>query len=109
MARIGSLAVVTVLSCVFAAGAAARDYHGKAQALMPTPKEIGFSQVLQFKPAKKPTSNLKSGWQAGVAAIYAKGKAKSPVEAVATVYVYSGAPAAKTALQHACPNCPHVN
>jgi hypothetical protein len=109
VARLTAVAAAAAVACVCASSAAARDYHGKAQALMPTPKEIGFAKVLQFKPAKKPASTLARGWQAGVAAIYAKGTTKSPVDAVATVYVYSGVAAAKTALQHACAKCPHVN
>ena len=72
------LCAVAAFAGVFAAAAAAGDYHGKAQALMPIPREIGFAQVLQFKPAKKPAATLARGWQAGVAAIFAKGTTKAP-------------------------------
>jgi hypothetical protein len=99
---------IATLACVFAATAAARDYHGQARALMPTPKEVGYTQLLQFRPAKKPAAKLAQGWQAGVAAIYAKGTTKAPIEAAATVYVYTSAAVASTALQHACPKCSHT-
>jgi hypothetical protein len=101
------LAVAVVVGA-FAAVAAAADYPGKAQALMPTPKEIGFAQVLQFKPAKKPAAKLAGGWRSGVAAIFAKGTTKAPTEAVTTIYLYSSAAAAKTAWQRSCPTCKHV-
>jgi hypothetical protein len=103
-----TILVLAVLAGAFAAVAAAADYHGKAQALMPTPKEIGFSQVIQFQPAKKPAAKLAGGWQSGVAAIFAKGTTKAPTDAVATIYLYSSAAAAKTAWQRACPSCKHV-
>ena len=103
------LCAVAAFAGVFAAAAAAGDYHGKAQALMPIPREIGFAQVLQFKQAKKPAATLARGWQAGVAAIFAKGTTKAPIEAAATIYVYTAAAVARTALQHACPKCPHVS
>ena len=103
------LCALVAVAGVFTAAAAAGDYHGTTQALMPTPKEIGFAQVLQFKPAKKPAATLARGWQAGVAAIFAKGTTKAPIEAAATIYVYSAAAVARTALQHACPKCPHVS
>src|SRR5439155_25812386 len=96
------------LACVFAAAAAASDYRGKAQALMPTPKEIGYSQVIEFQPAKRPAAKLARGWQSGVAAIFAKGTTKAPAEAVATIYLYANGATAKTAWQRACPSCAHV-
>jgi hypothetical protein len=103
-----TVAVLAVLAGSFATVAAAGDYRGKAQALMPTPGQIGFKQLLQFKPAKKPGAKLAGGWQQGVAAIYAKGTAKAPIDAAATVYVYANAAAATTALQYACPKCARV-
>jgi hypothetical protein len=106
--RVSFISLAALLACVFAAPAGAADYQGKAQALMPTPKEIGYTQLLQFRRAKKPAANLAPGFQEGVAAIYAKGTTKAPVEAAATVYVYSTPAAAKTAWQRACPGCPHV-
>jgi len=75
---------------------------------MPTPKEIGFTQLLQFKRAKQPTAKLARGFEEGVAALYAKGTRKAPVEAAATVYVYATPAAAKTAWKRACAQCPHV-
>jgi hypothetical protein len=96
---------LAVLACVFAAVATARDYPGKAQALMPTPKEIGYSQVIEFRPAKRPAATLAQGWQSGVAAIFAKG---ATAEAVATIFLYSNNAAATTAWRHACPTCAHV-
>src|SRR4029079_5733698 len=108
LARMKLVLAVAVVVGAFAAVAAAADHPGKAQALMPTPKEIGFTQVLQFKPAKKPAAKLAGGWRSGVAAIFAKGTTKAPTEAVATIYLYSSAAAAKTAWQRACPTCKHV-
>jgi hypothetical protein len=102
------VSVLALLGCVFAAAAAAKDYRGKAQALMPTPKETAFPNLLQFTKAKKPGGTLAPGWQAGVAAIYQKGTTKSPIEAAATVYVYSNAATAKTAWQHVCTKCSHT-
>jgi hypothetical protein len=96
------------LACVFVAVATASDYRGKAQALMPTPKEIGYSQVIEFRPAKRPAAKLAQGWQSGVAAIFAKGTTKAPTEAVATIYLYASGAAARTAWQRACPTCAHV-
>jgi len=108
VARLRLTAVAVGLACAFATTAAAGGYQGKAQALMPTPKEIGYTQLLQFRKAKKPTARLAPGYREGVAAIYAKGTKKAPVEAAATVYVYATPGAAKTAWQRACGVCPHV-
>ena len=99
--------LLAVIACAFAAVAAAADFHGKAQALMPTPQETAFPRLLQFTKAKKPSGALASGWQAGVAAIYQKGTAASPVGAAATVFVYTSAAKARSAWQHACPKCSH--
>ena len=103
-----SILVLGVLVGAFAAVAAAADYRGKAQALMPTPKEIGYSQVIEFQPAKRPAAKLARGWQSGVAAIFAKGTTKAPAEAVATIYLYANGATAKTAWQRACQSCAHV-
>ena len=108
MARLTAVAAVTALACAAVTAAAAADYQGKAQALMPTPKEIGFTQLLQFRRTKKPTAKLAQGYKEGVAAIYAKGTAKAPVEAAASVFVYATPLAAKTAWERACPSCRHV-
>ena len=102
------LGVVAAVACVAASPAAAGDYRGQIRALMPTPKEFGFTQLLAFKPAKKPAAALRKGWKGGVAAIYAKGTRKAPVEAAATVYVYAKPADAKNASRHACANCPHT-
>jgi hypothetical protein len=101
-------AAAAALVCAIAGPAAAGDYNGQVRALMPTPKEIGFTQLLAFKPAKKPATALTKGWKSGVGAIYAKGTTKAPVEAAATVYVYASAANAKSASQHACKKCPHM-
>jgi hypothetical protein len=98
------LPVVAVLACVFVAAAGARDFRGKAQALMPTPKETAFPTLVQFTKSKKPSGALGRGWQAGVAAVYQKG---TTAGAAATVSVYSTAAAAKTAWQKVCPKCKH--
>ena len=108
MARLTCAFLAVALACALAATASAADYHGKSQALMPTPKEIGFTQLIQFRRAKKPAAPLARGFKEGVAALYAKGTAKAPVEAAATVYVYATPAAAKTAWLRACPACPHV-
>ena len=108
MARVSCIAFAAVLAYACAASAAPGDYSGKAQALMPTPKEIGYTQLLQFRRAKKPGGRLAHGYREGVAAIYVKGTAKAPVEAAATVFVYGSPAAAKTAWQRACAGCPHV-
>jgi hypothetical protein len=108
VARLTTIFLPALLACALAATAAAANYPGKAQALMPTPKEIGFTQLLQFHRAKKPTGKLGQGFKEGVAALYARGTAKAPVEAAATVYVYATPAAAKTAWQRACTRCPHV-
>jgi hypothetical protein len=108
MARLSSIAIAATLACAFAATVAAADYRGKAQALMPTPKEVGYTQLLQFARAKKPAAKLAQGYREGVAALYAKGTAKAPVEAAATVYVYATPAAAKTAWRRSCPACQHV-
>jgi hypothetical protein len=107
VARLSCIAIAA-LACTFVAAAAAADYQGKAQALMPTPKEVGYTQLLQFRKTKKPASSLARGYKEGVAALYAKGTAKAPVEAAATVYVYATPAAARTAWKRSCPTCPHV-
>jgi hypothetical protein len=102
------VSLLAVLGCVFVSAAAAADYRGKAQALMPTTKETAFPTLLEFTKAKKPSGTFARGWQAGVAAIYQKGTTKSPIEAATTVYVYSNAATAKLAWQHVCPQCSHT-
>ena len=103
MARL--VAVCALTACVLAGTAAASLYPGKSQPLMPTPKEIGFTQLVLFKPAKTPTAALAKGYKNGVSALYQKGTVKVPVQAVATIYVYSSAADAKVAWQHACSQC----
>ncbi len=44
--------LLALLTCVVAATAAAADFHGKTQGLMPTPKETAFPTLLQFTKAK---------------------------------------------------------
>jgi hypothetical protein len=102
------LVAAAALACASAPAAAAANYEGKAQALMPTPKEVGYTQLLRFQKSKQPVAKLAPGYKEGVAAIYAKGKAKAPAEAAATVYVYATPAAAKAAWLRACPTCRHV-
>jgi hypothetical protein len=102
------LLVVVTLACVVAATAAAADYRNTAQALMPTPQQVQFTQVLQFKRGKKPVAKLARGWKSGVAAIFEKGPTKAPVEAAITASIYASAADARTAWTNACPKCPHL-
>jgi hypothetical protein len=108
VARLSAIFLTAVLACTLAATATAANYPGKAQALMPTPKEIGFTQLLQFRRARKPTGKLGQGFKEGVAALYARGTKKAPVEAAASVFVYATPAAAKAAWRRACGRCPHV-
>jgi hypothetical protein len=108
VAKLRVVCAVAVLACTVTGAAAAADYHGQIRALMPTPKEIGFTRLIAFKPAKKPAVALRRGWKGGVAAIYAKGTTKALVEAAATVYVYASAADASSASQRSCPKCPHT-
>jgi len=102
------LGAVVVFACVLPGAAAAGDYHNTAQALMPTPQQVLFTHVLEFKPAKKPAAKLAGGWRSGVAAIFQKGTTKAPVEAAVTAFIYATAADAKTAWQNACPKCGHM-
>ncbi len=88
MARLAGVCILAVL--VLAAGASAAIYPGTSQA---------------FKPAKKPVAALLKGYKNGVVALYAKGTTKAPVNALATVYVYSSTAAARLAWKHACSKC----
>lgn len=108
MASMKLLLGLTALACVLAAGAAAADYRKTAQALMPTPQQVGFAHVLEFKRAKKPVAKLAQGWKSGVAAIFQKGTTKAPTEAAITASVYATAGDSKTAWVNACPKCPHM-
>jgi hypothetical protein len=101
------VAAVLAFACVLAGTATAGDYHNTAQALMPTPSQVAFSQVLGFKPAKKPTGAVGRGWKSGVAAIFQKGSTKAPVDAAISAYIYTNAGAARAAWQNACTKCPH--
>jgi hypothetical protein len=96
-------------ACTLAAGAAGGDYKNTAQALMPTPQQVKFAQVLEFKRAKKPAAKLAKGWKSGVAAIFQKGKTtKTAVDAAITAFIYASAADATTAWTNACPKCPHM-
>ena len=97
--------MIAVAACLLTGTAAASIYPGTSQALMPTQKEIGFPNLLAFKPAKKPAALFLTGYKNGVSAIFEKGKASNPIEVVITVYVYSNAADAKLAWQHACSTC----
>jgi hypothetical protein len=107
VARLAGTCVLAV--CVLAASAAAAIYPGKSQALMPTLKEIGFTHVLNFQPAKKPAAALAPGYKNGVSALIEKGPTTSPIEAVVTAYVYSSTAAATRAWRHACGKCRTVS
>ena len=96
---------IAVAACLLAGTAAASPYPGSSQALMPTLKEIGFTQLVLFKPAKKPAAALANGYKNGVAALYQKGTLKVPIQAVATIYVYSSTADATVAWRHACSTC----
>jgi hypothetical protein len=99
---------ILVVAGALAGTAAAADYRGIARALMPTPKEVAYTQLLQFTKAQKPSGSLAKGFKAGVAALYRRGTTKAPVEAAATVYVYTNAARAKSAWQHTCVKCSHL-
>jgi len=103
MARV--TAVFLAVACVLAAAASASIYPGKSQALMPTLKEIGFTQLVTFQPTKKPAAALAKGYKNGVVALYQKGTQKVPIQSVATVYVYSSTANARLAWNHACAKC----
>jgi len=107
MARV-TFAAAAALACVAAGTAAAGDYHNTAQALMPTPQQVGFAQVLEFKRAKRPAAKLAGGWKTGVAAIFLKGTTKAPVEAAITASIYATAADASKAWVNACPKCGHM-
>jgi hypothetical protein len=106
--RLKVVLAAAVLACTVTSSAGAADYHGQIRALMPTHKEIGFTRLIAFKPAKKPPVALRNGWKGGVAAIYAKGTTKALVEAAATVYVYASATDARSASQRSCAKCAHT-
>ena len=96
---------IAVAACLLAGTAAASPYPGSSQALMPTQKEIGFPNLLAFKPAKKPVATFLQGYKNGVSAIFERGKTSNPTEVVITIYVYSSTADAKLAWQHACSTC----
>ncbi len=96
---------IAVLACLLTGTAAASIYPDTSQALMPTPKEIGFTHLLAFQPAKKPSAAFAQGYKNGVSALYQKGTTKAPTEAVATAYVYSSTADAKLAWQRTCSKC----
>jgi hypothetical protein len=108
VARLTRLGAAVAVACVLAGTAAAADYHNTAQALMPTPNEVRFTQVLQFKKAKQPAAKLARGWRSGVAALFQKGTAKAATQAAITAFIYASAADAKTAWLNACPKCPHM-
>jgi hypothetical protein len=95
-------------ACVFASAALGGDYKNTAQALMPTPQQVKFAHVLEFKKAKKPAAKLARGWKSGVAAIFQKGTSKAPVDAAITAFIYANAADATTAWSNACPKCAHT-
>jgi hypothetical protein len=100
-----ALAAVVAVSLVATGAAAASIYPGTAQKLAPPQNEIGFTTVVSFQKAKTPKGALAKGYKQGVAALYEKGTAKKPVEAVATIYVYKSAAAATAAWKVSCAKC----
>ncbi|HEY3921142.1 MAG TPA: hypothetical protein VGL76_03415 [Gaiellaceae bacterium] len=100
-----ALAAVVALSLVAAGTAAAAIYPGSAQKLAPPPSEIAFTTLVKFAKTTTPKGALAKGYKQGVAAFYEKGTAKKPVEAVATIYVYSSAAATKAAWTSSCAKC----
>jgi hypothetical protein len=108
VARLTCALAAAALACALAGAATAADYHNTAQALMPTPAQVGFRQVLEFKRATKPARKLAKGWKSGVAAIFAKGASKAAVDSAITAFIYDNAADAKAAWQNACPKCPHI-
>jgi hypothetical protein len=105
MIRVLALAAA---ACALAGVAAAADYRKTAQALMPTPQQVNFAQVLEFKKAKRPSAKLAKRWKSGVAAIFEKGTAKAPVEAAITAFIYASAADSSSAWASACAKCPHT-
>jgi hypothetical protein len=95
-----SLALVSV-----AQGATAKLYPGSSQDLAPTASEIGFTTVAAFSKAKHPTGALSPGYKSGVSAIYTKGTAKAPNEALAIIYVYKTAADALRSWKYTCSKC----
>jgi hypothetical protein len=108
VARVIRLVAALAAACVLTGTAAAADFRGQARALMPAPKEVGFTRLVAFRPAKNPAAKLGRGWKAGVAALFSKGAANASTNAAATVYVYANAGAAGAALASACAKCPAV-
>ena len=98
-----------VAACVFASVAAAGIYPGKSQALMPAPKEVGFTNMLAFQPAKKPKAALSRGYKNGVVGIFQKGTTTAPTETVITAYVYTSSANALLAWKNACTKCKVVS
>jgi hypothetical protein len=96
-------------ACALASAAAASTYPGTSKALMATPKEIGFTHLLAFRPAKKPAATLAQGYKNGVTGLFEKGPTTAPVEVAATVYVYSTSADAKLSWQHSCSKCTTVS
>ena len=96
---------IAIAAFLLAGAAAASPYPGSSQALMPTQKEIGFPNLLAFKPAKKPAATFLQGYKNGVSAVFERGKTSNPTEVVITIYVYSSRADAKLAWQHACSTC----
>jgi hypothetical protein len=108
VARMRLVAAAAAVACVFAASAAGGDYKNTAQALMPTPPQVKFAQVVEFKKAKRPAAKLARGWKSGVAAIFQKGTSKTAVDAAITAFIYTSAANATTAWTNACPKCAHM-
>jgi len=88
-----------------AQGAAAKLYPATSQDLAPTAGEIGFTTVAAFAKAKHPTGALSPGYKSGVSAIYTKGTATSPNEALVDIYVYKTPADALRSWKYTCAKC----
>lgn len=102
-------AVVVVASALLLAGsagaAAGKLYTASSQDLAPTAAEIGYSAVAEFHKAKHPTGALSPGYETGVSVIYSKGTSKSPVSALAIIYVYKTPADAARSWKYTCAKC----
>lgn len=99
------LAAPGALGAAGTGAAAGKLYPGGAQALAPTPSEVGFAKLVGFERAKEPVAILRRGYRSGVVAWYQKGSAKVLTQAVATIYVYTTTATATRAWSRACSTC----
>lgn len=105
MRRVLVLAAFALVLAGGAGAAAAKLYTAPSQDLAPTPGEIGYSAVAEFAKAKHPTGALSPGYENGVSVIYSKGTSKSPVSALAIIYVYKTPADATRSWKYTCAKC----